>query len=208
MHLSALSAPIPLPSPALKSSAKETKTYIDISITPILLPQTIPQKLPRPPSQPLNSFLPHNITIRIPIRQHPLPLTMLTPRRHRKQRFTSKLHEQLIKFCSVKATAARSIDFFHGGVGRETAFVGGDADYGAVGAVEGVDVEASAAGEFCDDERERGEVCVPWSWEFGERGCEAGVEVVGDEADGYEIDEKHDCSRWLINWDAEKRSTE
>ena len=119
---------------------------------------------------------------------------MLTPRRHRKQRFTSKLHEQFIKFCSVKATAARSVDFFHGSVGRETAFVGGDADDGAVGAVEGVDVEASAAGEFCDDEREGGEVCVPWSWEFGEGGCEAGVDVVGNKADKNKVYEKHDWS--------------
>lgn len=102
------------------------------------------------------------------------------------------MHEQFIKFCSVKATAARSVDFLHGGVGRETAFGGGDADYGAICAVEVIDVEASKAGEFVVDENEGGEEGVPWSGEFGERRGEVGVEVVSDEANGNKVDEKHD----------------
>jgi hypothetical protein len=156
------------------------QTHINISITPIL-PQTILQKPLRSSPQPLNRLFPHDITIRIPIRQNPLPLTMLTPRRHGKQSLMSKLHEQFVKLCSVIATAARSVNFLHGFVAGETAFVGCDADGWAIDAVEVVDVEASIAGEFCVDEGEGCEVCVEGSGEFGERGGEVGVEVVENE---------------------------
>jgi hypothetical protein len=156
------------------------QTHINISITPIL-PQTIFQKPLRSRPQPLNRLLPHDITIRIPIRQNPLPLTMLTPRGHGKQSLMSKLHEQFIKLCSVVATTARSVDFFHGFVAGETTFVGCDADDGAIGAVEVVDVEASVAGEFCVDEVEGGEVCVEGPGEFGEWGGQMSVEVVDEE---------------------------
>lgn len=107
----------------------------------------------------------------------------------------SKLHKQFIKLCSVKATAARSVDFLHRFIAGKTAFVGCDADDGAIGAVERVDVEAFGAAEFMVDEVEGCEVCVKWSWEFGERGYEVGVEVVDDIEDGKKVDEKHDCSR-------------
>jgi hypothetical protein len=106
----------------------------------------------------------------------------------------SKLHKQFIKLCSVKATAARSIDFLHGFIARKTAFVGCDADDWAIGVVQGVDVDAFGTAEFMIDEVEGCEVCVERSWEFGERGCKVSVEVVDDIEDNKEIDEKHDCS--------------
>jgi hypothetical protein len=96
----------------------------------------------------------------------------------------SKLHKQFIKLCSVKATAARSIDFLHGFIARKTAFVGCDADDGAIGAVERVDVEAFGAAEFMIDEVEGCEVCVERSGDFGERRGEMGVKVVEDIEDG------------------------
>jgi hypothetical protein len=119
---------------------------------------------------------------------------MFSSRRHRKQRFMSKLHEQFIKLCSVKATAARGIDFLHGFVTGKTAFVGCDADAWAIGAVERVDVDAFGAAEFMVDEVEGCEVCVERSREFGERRGEVSVEVVDNIEDGKKIDEKHDCS--------------
>ena len=107
----------------------------------------------------------------------------------------SKLHEQFIEFCSVKAAAARSVDFLHGFVARKTAFVGCDANDWAIGAVERVDVDAFGAAEFMVDEVEGCEVCVERSGEFGERGGEVSVEIVDDIEDGKKIDEKHDRGR-------------
>lgn len=93
-------------------------------------------------------FWPHNIGVRIFVRQDPLPLTMASSRWRREQRSRAKLHEQVIQLSSVISRATGLVDLSHGVRCCERHLVGPESDHGPIFLVELVYVQSSLSAEL------------------------------------------------------------
>lgn len=77
--------------------------------------------------------------------------------------------------------ATDTVDFAETGGVVDGDFAGSYAHVGSVGLVEVVDVVHALAGADGEFEAQVGEVGVPWSWEFAERGGEAAEDLGGEQ---------------------------